>query len=40
MYNDMTTSKGCPQKYHPNSDTMMLISDMALVEDEKFKVYV
>jgi catalase (peroxidase I) len=39
-YEDETTSTGNPQKRCPVSGTMMLISDLALIEDEAFKVYV
>lgn len=39
-YEDQTTSKGNPQKSCPVTGTMMLISDLALVEDAAFKVHV
>mmetsp|Transcript_49355 Transcript_49355/g.159329 ORF Transcript_49355/g.159329 Transcript_49355/m.159329 type:complete len:414 (+) Transcript_49355:74-1315(+) len=35
-----TTSKGCPQHRHTASGTMMLVSDLALLEDDAFKPYV
>mmetsp|Transcript_11905 Transcript_11905/g.18324 ORF Transcript_11905/g.18324 Transcript_11905/m.18324 type:complete len:282 (-) Transcript_11905:2690-3535(-) len=38
-YADETTAQGCPQKRHISSRTMMLISDMALLE-APFKKYV
>lgn len=31
-YADQTTAAGCPQKYHAASKTIMLISDLALLE--------
>jgi len=38
-YADETTAKGCPQKRHAASGTIMLISDVALLE-EPFRQYV
>lgn len=38
---ESTSSKGCPQlKDAAGTDTMMLISDKALIEDDKFRPYV
>jgi len=39
-YTAETTSKGCPQYRHEASGTMMLVSDLALLEDDAFKPYV
>jgi len=39
-YEDETTSEGCPQLRHKESQTMMLISDMALKTDDGFRPYV
>lgn len=39
-YEKEETAKGCPQMRHKETGTMMLISDMALLEDEAFKVKV
>ena len=38
-YADETTAQGCPQKKHGSSGTIMLISDLALLESP-FKEYV
>ena len=38
-WKETTTSAGNPQ-YNSDSNTMMLISDLALMKDEKFRVYV
>ena len=38
-YDAETTEKGCPQNKHKDTDTIMLISDLALLEDP-FKQYV
>jgi catalase (peroxidase I) len=39
-YEAETTVKGCPQHRHGASSTMMLISDLALLEDPAFKEWV
>merc|ERR1719277_741192 len=39
-YTKETTSKGCPQHRHAASRTMMLESDMALLQDSSFEVHV
>jgi len=39
QYEKETTAKGCPQNRHKATDTIMLISDLALLE-EPFKQYV
>ncbi len=36
----MKTSKGNPQGWHEDTKTMMLLSDLCLVEDDLFKLYV
>lgn len=38
-YKEETTEKGCPQ-FRSGSGTMMLISDLALLEDPAFKKHV
>lgn len=39
-YTSETTSKGCPQHRHAASGTMMLVADVALLQDPQFKVHV
>jgi catalase (peroxidase I) len=39
-YEEETTAKGCPQFRHKESNTMMLISDLALLEEPSFRRYV
>jgi len=39
-YTPETTAKGCPQHRHAGSGTMMLTSDLALLQDPKFKQHV
>ena len=39
-YEAETTEKGCPQNAHKASGTIMLISDLALLEDPAYKAHV
>lgn len=39
-YASETSSKGCPQFKHADSNTIMLSSDLALVQDPSFRVWV
>ena len=39
-YESETTAKGCPQHRNKEKGTMMLISDLALLEDPAFKEHV
>jgi len=39
-YTPETTSKGCPQHRHSTTQTMMLVSDLALLQDSSFECHV
>ena len=39
-YKPMETEKGKPQTWHDKSQTMMLLSDIALIQDKEFRKHV